>query len=308
LHELAHSLHVDIELEGNTDRQFSIYYYKWKQFALGYIRELKNGHISFLRKYGATSIHEFFAVCIEHFFEAPAEFQAAIPELYQYMVAMLNQDPLNVNADYSISIPTISENAFNQRKFKILDANVVYPRTEDAVITRKDKWVYFFKTEGLNLAMTITLIGLFAGIPTLFWLAGVTVIETHIIILMLIISTLIGMTQWRFVKKYIDLAFYQFVMYAFAGFGMCLLNIILLLNYFIKTSSDIESYNVDKFKFSNKTTELTIYSDGFETGIERNLSIYLHEHYESLPTATKAIVKFDKGLFGFKSVREVDFY
>jgi MtfA peptidase len=44
--------------------------------------------------YGATNFDEFWAVCVETFFENPAEFSRTMPDLYISIVELLNQDPL----------------------------------------------------------------------------------------------------------------------------------------------------------------------------------------------------------------------
>ena len=57
----------------------------------------------FLRSYAFTNLHEFFAVAVEHFFEAPQEFKEKLPSLYTLMTKLLNQDPNNSNHDYALT-------------------------------------------------------------------------------------------------------------------------------------------------------------------------------------------------------------
>ena len=57
----------------------------------------------YLRKYAFTNEHEFFAVSVEHFFETPATFARELPELYQIMCTLLNQNPLNTESDYQFT-------------------------------------------------------------------------------------------------------------------------------------------------------------------------------------------------------------
>ncbi|MCB9336447.1 MAG: zinc-dependent peptidase, partial [Flavobacteriales bacterium] len=52
--------------------------------------------------YAATNMEEFFAVSVEHFFEAPDEFKVSLPDLYTQLSIMLNLDPLNKQNDYEI--------------------------------------------------------------------------------------------------------------------------------------------------------------------------------------------------------------
>ncbi|WP_431211698.1 zinc-dependent peptidase [Puia sp. P3] len=48
-----------------------------------------------LGDYAATNYHEFWAVAVEVFFESPVAFRHEMPDLYEAMACVLNQDPLN---------------------------------------------------------------------------------------------------------------------------------------------------------------------------------------------------------------------
>ena len=52
-----------------------------------------------MREYAASNIDEFWAVCVEHFYEAPEEFCRNLPELYQAMCSILGIDPMKLNAE-----------------------------------------------------------------------------------------------------------------------------------------------------------------------------------------------------------------
>lgn len=89
LHELAHALYLDHF--GNRRMLFG--FDEWQEKAyIEFERMARNDQHPFLRKYASTNIHEFWAVCIEHFFEAPLEFRKQLPELYRAMSKILNQD------------------------------------------------------------------------------------------------------------------------------------------------------------------------------------------------------------------------
>lgn len=89
LHELAHALYLDYF--GN--RRMLYGFDDWQQVAFQEFESMRrNDEHPFLRQYASTNIHEFWAVCIEHFFEAPFEFRRQLPALYQSMCKILNQD------------------------------------------------------------------------------------------------------------------------------------------------------------------------------------------------------------------------
>ena len=89
LHELAHALYLDYFEHRNMLNGFD----RWTNKALRVFERMQlNSKDFFLREYAATNIHEFWAVCVEHFFEAPIEFREQLPELYSEMCRILKQD------------------------------------------------------------------------------------------------------------------------------------------------------------------------------------------------------------------------
>ena len=59
---------------------------------------------NYLRDYAFTNTHEFFAVCVEHFFETPVKFNQRYPELFKDLCTVLNQNPLNHENDYAFTV------------------------------------------------------------------------------------------------------------------------------------------------------------------------------------------------------------
>jgi hypothetical protein len=55
---------------------------------------MQAGESTLLGAYAATSYQEFWAVCIETFFERSSAFRKQQPELYHSLCYLLNQDPL----------------------------------------------------------------------------------------------------------------------------------------------------------------------------------------------------------------------
>jgi Mlc titration factor MtfA (ptsG expression regulator) len=103
LHEMAHALKLNlIDYVGDSDDRFASYFDNWMGIANEEFIKMKEGGESFFRKYASTNKHEFFAVCIEHFFEASEEFQKNLPDIYNHLCILLNQDPLNKSNDYSV--------------------------------------------------------------------------------------------------------------------------------------------------------------------------------------------------------------
>jgi MtfA peptidase len=90
IHEMAHALRFNKKLGGGEDPIFEQYLPLWQQAAVPVFRNINNDN-DYLREYAAANMEEFFAVCMEQFFETPRQFSAAHPELYEATCLLLNQ-------------------------------------------------------------------------------------------------------------------------------------------------------------------------------------------------------------------------
>jgi len=98
LHEMAHALELQLLLNDDYDEFFGKYYPKFSLIAEEEYENVEAEGNSFLRKYAGVNRHEFFAVCIEYFFESSTEFRQRLPEIYYHLSILLNQDPLHDDA------------------------------------------------------------------------------------------------------------------------------------------------------------------------------------------------------------------
>lgn len=100
LHEMAHALKIDVLKGDDFDRRFEFYLDKWTDLGEKELSRMQGGEKSFLRAYGGKNEHEFFAVCIEYFFETPEIFNQKLPDIFKHLCLLLNQNPLNKSKDY----------------------------------------------------------------------------------------------------------------------------------------------------------------------------------------------------------------
>jgi Mlc titration factor MtfA (ptsG expression regulator) len=90
LHELAHALQIEVFENESVDTPD---YNVWLVIAEAELDSMRaNPEQAYLRKYAATNLHEFFAVCIEYFFEDPRTFREKLGPLYKATSKVLNQD------------------------------------------------------------------------------------------------------------------------------------------------------------------------------------------------------------------------
>jgi Mlc titration factor MtfA (ptsG expression regulator) len=102
LHEMAHALRIQLKYGNDFDKRFANYVDSWEEIALPEFTRLQNGESSFLRPYAATNMEEFFAVCVEHFFEAAEDFQKQLPDIFNHLCFLLNLNPLNKSNDFKL--------------------------------------------------------------------------------------------------------------------------------------------------------------------------------------------------------------
>lgn len=93
LHEMTHALDLGTFLGHGKSYIGRRLLDNFINKAYPHFTAFQNGDTTFLRSYGATNFREFFAVAVEHFFEAPGEFTQQMPELYRELCLLLNQDP-----------------------------------------------------------------------------------------------------------------------------------------------------------------------------------------------------------------------
>ncbi|MGB0430843.1 MAG: zinc-dependent peptidase, partial [Bacteroidia bacterium] len=94
IHEFAHAIYFENFIK-NKHYLFinPKLLQEWNKLAELEIPKMKLNPNHFIRHYGSTNLHEFFAVSTEHFFEQPIQFKNEHAELYYLMAKIYNQDP-----------------------------------------------------------------------------------------------------------------------------------------------------------------------------------------------------------------------
>jgi hypothetical protein len=107
------------------------------------------------------------------------------------------------------------------------------------------------------------------------------------------------------VKNLIDMEYNQFAMYSFAGFGMCLINFLFLLNMSFPMKERSESYTLANFPIRLEDEEIEVELDN--RALSRNLTKYLNDNFDELPAAEKLTITYTTGLLGFDSIKDCRF-
>ncbi|MFM9944375.1 MAG: zinc-dependent peptidase [Bacteroidia bacterium] len=100
LHEMAHAFRLHVA-DGRYSFKLTDYHIDFDAKAHREMYMMKRDVPSLLRDYAKTNHEEFFAVCIEYFFEAPEILKNALPQIFNILCKMLNQNPLNREGDYA---------------------------------------------------------------------------------------------------------------------------------------------------------------------------------------------------------------
>jgi len=99
LHEMAHALaFVNFNVDDGRDDGFHNRFIRFSETGRMVFKNMQSDASGgFLGRYAASRYEEFWAVCVENFFERPTSFKIQLPELYAAMCLVLNQDTLIPN-------------------------------------------------------------------------------------------------------------------------------------------------------------------------------------------------------------------
>lgn len=168
------------------------------------------------------------------------------------------------------------------------------------------KFQHFVRTKGVYVAMACTMLGLFVGIPILIWFSTVILISIGSIFIMLFIFGAIGLFQWKYFRHHIDMEYRHYAMFAFTGFAMFMINIILLINYTVKIAEHRETYTIEWVYNYNNKTEVSI--AGIDKRVEEKINDFISDGKKEVPEQSKKItIIYNKGLFGFDMIGDCKF-
>jgi len=110
IHEMTHALKLDTFLGEEYDNHFRYKIKHWENYLVDNFEVLRKESDTFLREYHNANHNEFFAVAVEAFFERPQDFQKHLPEIFDKLAYLLNQDPTNLYDDYRLRTVGNSDN------------------------------------------------------------------------------------------------------------------------------------------------------------------------------------------------------
>jgi Mlc titration factor MtfA (ptsG expression regulator) len=96
VHEMSHALlYNNFFAQFGVDANFRLNYEKFSSTTGPILADVITNRRSYLRSYAFSNLHEFWAVSTEAFFENPAGLKQNMPDLYEALCRVLNQDPMS---------------------------------------------------------------------------------------------------------------------------------------------------------------------------------------------------------------------
>jgi len=283
LHEMAHALKLNVLHGSNFDNTFASYIDEWDEVGTEEFEKMGDGASSFLRKYGGTNRMEFFAVAVEHFFEAPAEFQKELPDIYNHLCVLLNQNPLNDRGDFELTAGFIKKANLLRRKFPLPE---------------KVKLSYAYHTFHWSYP-----IGFFGGI---FGLIASQVYYDETLVSLIEIGWLIlaaivigGIIQYPWLVRTKAWVMPYYLLYLFFGCAPIVCASLLILNYSVTVPGElIEVYDV---KGSKRVSDKYIYllKDNVFADHEEFRSYSIGRVNADMTSAVGIEYTFRKGVLGY---------
>jgi MtfA peptidase len=282
LHEMAHVLKINVLRGDNFDDKFSFYLDEWLRIGSSEFRKIKKRDKSLLREYAGTNKHEFFAVCVEHFFESPEEFEKQLPDIYNHLCFLLNQDPKNSETDYILR-PDFKE-VVNKNKARI-------------PIPQKIKENY--KYHGWHWTYSVMLAGIFAGITITLVLSELTIMPViHLFLFGLSGMFLAFLLQFRFlVKKNKIFKVGDFFLYAVFGIMPIFSGLILLSNFLIRTNYTYEAYEV--ISHEHRSGEVVVQLRGDAYSDYPGIRTLPSKRFDNSPGNRVLKIQIAEGVFGY---------
>jgi Mlc titration factor MtfA (ptsG expression regulator) len=120
LHEMGHALaYVTFITETEEDKHFKKEFKNFSKVARPIFADMQGGNRNLLGEYAAVNYHEFWAVSVETFFENPVCMRLDLPDLYQAMVDLLRQDPLQMRSNNNGTATFVLKSAKKEESLKL---------------------------------------------------------------------------------------------------------------------------------------------------------------------------------------------
>lgn len=284
LHEMTHALKLTLHLGHRFDKLFAGRMEYWEELVSKQFKKLSITK-TFLRSYSQANTEEFFAVCVEAFFESPEKFKRELPEIFQLLTFLLNQDILNKKRDYKLDDGYFTGNIYE--------------------IPLPDKIKTSYKYSNSHWSMNVLIIGTLFFLPTTIIVSQYFLFPTIGYFLLFIAVGTIGLAQKRYFFERKILSGTYFVLYSYAGFGASFTALLLWLNFLIPASYTY----TEKFKLSYFNGQYIFSSVGSKKNEQLGYDLVENKqivNVKNYPSSKYIVLNYHYGIMGIIKVE--DFY
>lgn len=291
MHEIAHALHLNLSQGHDSDSVFQHFFNHWEAKSLREFENLSDDSSHFLRHYGGTNMHEFFAVCVEHFFESPEPFQKALPDLYARTCLLMNQDPLAHDNDYRLNEELLPGK--EEKEEKDVKLSLEYARY------RERSW---------HWSLTLASVGIFISPLILYMFTFDTLVYRRDIIQFAVFTSALGFVQypWFRRKGWIDYAFF-FLIYAIFGVGLNLATLGFAANSLFPLEHSNNEYKITRV-IDEPMTKFVFFEVNDEHLNDHIEHLYLEKHqfYRVKDNPVQSVnIELEKGLLGYGVIKRI---
>lgn len=285
LHEVAHALKINVTEGDKFDLKFASYLDTWQEISSQEFRRMREVGDGFLREYATGNMHEFFAVCVEHFFEASADFKKRLPDIYNHLCVLLNQEPTNIENDYQL--PEDFAQTVNKERARI-------PVPEKIVLS--------YNYLSSHWSFSLTAFGLIILWPLAFYFYHQTIMTSSEFFMIAGVFVIIGIEQWYWFSEKSVMSKKFFPVYLLGGFCPAMICLFLYTNLNISISTTEYTYSIKNIYPIGRYESIATFTENewednpdlrtFKNGvIFRNSSEPSQAHYQ-----------FANGILGYKSL------
>lgn len=288
LHEMAHALKLDVKNSDRFDLRFSTYVDRWLEVGLPAFQDTRKNGGTFLRKYGGTNRHEFFAVCVEHFFESPERFSRELPDVYNHLCKLLNQNPINSSGDYRVT------DSFKRSINK-----------NSRLVPVPEKFQKRYPTDGFHWFHQFTMATIFISlIIDLVWGFNTVVNWIQLSVAGGVAAVLAGFLQHKYLINHRVLnGFFAFFYGVAVVVFVC--NLYVFMNWIFPVADHTSYHEIQNVEQVEQGLELEL-KDGAFAGFSKIRTV--PDTGKNLPSAGKiAAFRFEIGCVGMPVLKKIDF-
>ncbi|MEI7597139.1 MAG: zinc-dependent peptidase [Bacteroidota bacterium] len=294
LHEFAHALELNSELGDISDDDFSSYLSIWHTKVASEFIKLRDGEEHYLRSYAGTNFKEFFAVCVENFFENPAVLKQELPSLYKQISILLNLDLLNCK-----------QNDFLREK-RVLFVNSIFNKDGKNVKSESGNYSSGFVNDW-HWSFSLMLLGIIVCPMVIFYCSlSIFVPSGTLLFIGALIAVFAAKFQYSHFVKRLKVGLFFFSAYIFLGNVLLGLAFILFFNnnyiigdpvahrikvssyqyYPVSSSSGDNEYEI-RFQFDDEYyTKLTLKTTTPWHNVTSNIDLYTETGVFGIPVAS----------------------